>query len=358
MGAARRAAAFGRVDQHREPRLEHGVGILIALWSAGVGVRALITALNIAYHEEEKRGFVSFYAVAFLFTVSLIGAAVLGLIVIVVVPVVLQFLPLGSLATALVKVFTWLVLAAIVIAGLALLYRYGPSRSHARLRWVTWGAIAAAGLWLLASFAFQVYAANFANYSATYGSLGAVIALLMWFWVSAFVVLLGAELNAEMEHRTRKDSTPVGKTARRARRLRRGPCRRSPLSSGRPRASILNFFFFFFFFFLKKKTRAPGIPRRTERFLRPAQLLEPRPVQQGTAVAVVDVFLDEHVAGAGDLALELEHLAIDRAFFLLGIGAHACVQNRSFHTTPLIPEPRQGVESRAGDNVIAGICRS
>ena len=170
-------------------------------------MRALITALNIAYHEKEKRGFVSFYAVAFLFTVSLIEAAILGLIVIVAVPVVLQFLPLGTLAIALIRVLTWLVLAALVIAGLGLLYRYGPSRSHARLRWVTWGAIAAAGLWLLASFAFQVYAANFAHYSATYGSLGAVIALLMWFWVSAFVVLLGAELNAEMEHQTRKDTT-------------------------------------------------------------------------------------------------------------------------------------------------------
>jgi membrane protein len=114
---------------------------------------------------------------------------------------------LGGLVDAVIRILTWLVLAGLVIVGLALLYRYGPSRSHARLRWVTWGAVAAAGLWLLASFAFQIYAANFANYSATYGSLGAVIALLMWFWVSAFVVLLGAELNAEMEHQTRRDST-------------------------------------------------------------------------------------------------------------------------------------------------------
>ena len=92
--------------------------------------------------------------------------------------------------------------------GLAVLYRYAPSRSHARMRWVTWGAIGATVLWVLASFLFQVYTANFANYSATYGSLGAVIALLMWLWVSAFVVLLGAKLNADkMEHQTRKDTT-------------------------------------------------------------------------------------------------------------------------------------------------------
>jgi membrane protein len=182
-------------------------GILVALWSAGAGVRALITALNIAYDEEEKRGFISFYAAACLFTIALIGAAMLALIVIVAVPVVLQFLPLGGFSNAVIRILTWLVLAALVIAGLALLYRYGPSRRHARLRWVTWGAVAAAVLWLLASFLFQVYAANFANYGATYGSLGAVVALLMWFWISAFVVLLGAELNAEMEHQTRRDST-------------------------------------------------------------------------------------------------------------------------------------------------------
>jgi membrane protein len=192
------------------------LGIVVALWSAGAGVRALITALNIAYEEEEKRGFVKFYAVAFLFTLALVAAAVVALTVIVAVPVVLQFLPLGGLADAAIRTLTWMVLAGLVIVGLAVLYRYGPSRSHARMRWVTWGAVAAAGVWLLASFAFQIYAANFANYSATYGSLGAVIALLMWFWVSAFVVLLGAELNSEMEHQTRRDSTtgpekPLGK---------------------------------------------------------------------------------------------------------------------------------------------------
>jgi membrane protein len=183
------------------------LGILVALWSAGAGVRALIAALNIAYDEDEKRGFIKLYAVGFLLTVGLIGAAVLALLVIVAVPVVLQFLPLGALSSALIRALTWLVMAVLVIGGLGLLYRYGPSRSHARMRWVTWGAIAAAILWLLASLLFQIYVASFANYTATYGSLGAVIALLMWFWVSAFVVLVGAELNAEMEHQTRKDTT-------------------------------------------------------------------------------------------------------------------------------------------------------
>lgn len=183
------------------------LGILVALWSAGAGVRALISALNVAYDEDEKRGFIKLYAVGFLLTVCLIGGAVLALIVIVAMPVALQFLPLGGLSSTLISVLTWLVMAAIVVFGLGVLYGYGPSRSRAQLRWITWGAIAAAILWFLASLLFQVYVANFANYTATYGSLGAVIALLMWLWVSAFVVLLGAELNAEMEHQTRKDTT-------------------------------------------------------------------------------------------------------------------------------------------------------
>jgi membrane protein len=183
------------------------IAILFALWSAGAGVRALMTALNIAYQEQEKRSFISFYLVAFAFTVGLIGAAIISLLVVVALPVVLQFLPLGGLAQVLITGLTWLILAFVVVLGLSLLYRYGPSREPAKGRWVSWGAVAATGLWLLASFLFSVYAANFANYSATYGTLSAVIAVLMWFWLSAFVILLGAELNAEMEHQTRKDTT-------------------------------------------------------------------------------------------------------------------------------------------------------
>ena len=183
------------------------VAILIALWSAGAGVRALMTALNIAYQEGEKRGFIRFYLVAFVFTVGLMAAGILSLLVVVALPVALQFLPLGGLAQMLIAGLTWLILAAMMVIGLGVLYRFGPSRTPAKTRWVSWGALAAVGLWLLASLAFAIYAANFANYSATYGTLSAVIALLMWFWISTFVVLLGAELNAEMEHQTAKDTT-------------------------------------------------------------------------------------------------------------------------------------------------------
>ncbi len=183
------------------------VATLIALWSAGAGVRALMTALNIAYQEDEKRGFIRFYLVAFAFTVGLMAAAILSLLAVVALPVALQFLPLGGLAQVLITGLTWLILALVMVIGLGAIYRFGPSRAPAKTRWVSWGAVAAVGLWLLASLGFALYAANFANYSATYGTLSAVVALLMWFWLSAFVVLLGAELNAEMEHQTARDTT-------------------------------------------------------------------------------------------------------------------------------------------------------
>ena len=183
------------------------VATLIALWSAGAGVRALMTALNIAYQEDEKRGFIRFYLVAFAFTVGLMVAAIVSLLVVVALPVAVQFLPLGGLAQVLITGLTWLILALVMVVGLGAIYRFGPSRAPAKTRWVSWGAVVAVGLWLLASLGFALYAANFANYSATYGTLSAVVALLMWFWLSAFVVLLGAELNAEMEHQTAKDTT-------------------------------------------------------------------------------------------------------------------------------------------------------
>jgi membrane protein len=183
------------------------IAIVIALWSAGAGVRALMTALNIAYREEEKRGYARFYGTAFAFTVGLIIAATVAILVVLALPVVLQFLPLGDLAQVMIKLLTWLIMAVMIILGLGVLYRYGPSREPAKGRWISWGAVVAAVLWLLVSLLFSVYAANFANYSATYGTLSAVIALLMWFWLSAFAILVGAELNAEMEHQTAKDTT-------------------------------------------------------------------------------------------------------------------------------------------------------
>jgi membrane protein len=183
------------------------VGLAIALWSAGAGVRAMMTALNIAYQEQEKRGFVRFYATAFLFTIGIVVLGIFSLGVIVIVPVLLSLVDLGDLAGLLVKLLPWLVLAGFITVALAVLYRYGPSRHEAKTRWVSWGALVAMVLWIGASLLFSLYVSNFASYNKTYGALGAVMILLLWLYISAFIVLIGAELNAEMEHQTERDTT-------------------------------------------------------------------------------------------------------------------------------------------------------
>jgi membrane protein len=183
------------------------LGLLIALWSAGAGVRAMMTALNIAYHEEEKRGVIRFYATAFLFTIGLVLLAILSVGVIEAGPIVLSLGEPGLLTRVAVRVLPWLILGVFITASLGALYRFGASRAEPRTRWVSWGAVLATLLWIAASVLFSVYVANFASYNETYGALGAVMILLMWLWISAFIVLLGAELNAEMEHQTERDTT-------------------------------------------------------------------------------------------------------------------------------------------------------
>ena len=126
-------------------------------------------------------------------------------------PVVLNYVGLGSIGSTLVNVLRWPLLLALIIVGLAVLYRYGPSRREPRWQWLTVGSVVAAIAWLISSVLLSWYLSNFANYDATYGSLGAAIGLMMWMWISAIVILLGAELNAEIEqHQTAKDSTVHG----------------------------------------------------------------------------------------------------------------------------------------------------
>jgi membrane protein len=182
-------------------------GLGVAVYSAGAGVRALMTALNIAYNEREKRSFVKFYLIAFLFTIGIAVLGVLSIGVIIAVPVVINYARLGVLAGAAVKIAPWVVLATFMTVTLGALYRYGVSRAEPKTRWVSWGATFATVLWIGASLVFSIYVANFGSYNETYGALGAVVVLLMWLWISAYIVLIGAELNAEMEHQTARDTT-------------------------------------------------------------------------------------------------------------------------------------------------------
>jgi membrane protein len=182
-------------------------GILLALYSASKGMKALMEGLNIIYDEEEERGFFKLNLTAFGLTLLLIVAMIVALGGIIIVPILLDFLGLGPVAETLIGLLRWPLLFAVALFVLAIIYRYAPSRAPARWRWVSWGAAVATIIWILGSIAFSIYVQNFGSYNETYGSIGAVVILLMWFWLSAFTVLLGAELNAEMEHQTERDST-------------------------------------------------------------------------------------------------------------------------------------------------------
>ena len=192
------------------------IGIFFALWSANKGTKAFMAALNIVYSEKEKRGLLQFNKIALLITFSMIVLAVLALILIVALPILLKFLNLPASLSTLLSFLPWLLLAGCFVAWLAALFRYGPSRNEPQWNWVSPGSIAATVLWVITSVLFSFYVGNFGKYDNTYGSVGAIIILLLWFYLTAFVILLGAELNAAMEHQTTVDTTkgrsrPMGK---------------------------------------------------------------------------------------------------------------------------------------------------
>ena len=183
------------------------LGILLALWSGAKATKALIMALNIAYEEEETRGFVRLNLIALGLTLAGVVAIIIAVGLIVAIPILLRSMGLGSVAETLVNVLRWPLLAAFAMAAIATLYRYAPDRDPAQWKWVTWGSVGATVLWLAVSAGFSYYVSSFGNYNKTYGSLGAVVVLLLWFLISAYVVLLGAEVNSEMEHQTARDTT-------------------------------------------------------------------------------------------------------------------------------------------------------
>ncbi|WP_081160443.1 YihY/virulence factor BrkB family protein [Ensifer aridi] len=182
-------------------------GLFVALWSARNGIASLIEAMNIAYDEEEKRGFVrlTLLSVCFTFGGLLVTAVLIAAIA--VLPAILAFLPIGHTLESLAKLARWPLLLLLIFAGITLLYRYGPDRDPPKLRWLTWGAAFSTLSWLPASLLFSFYIDNFANYNATYGAMGALIGFMLWIWVSTIIIIVGAEINAELEHQTARDST-------------------------------------------------------------------------------------------------------------------------------------------------------
>ena len=183
------------------------VNTAITLWSSATGIKSIITALNLAYEEKERRSVLRFQLVAFTITILGILSAVIGLALLVGLPAALTALGFASHQKALIRLASFALLVLAIITGLSLLYRYGPCRERPRWQWVTPGSIAATVLWVAASALFSVYVGQFATYDATYGPLGTVVGIMMWFWVTVYAVLLGAELNAELELQTVVDST-------------------------------------------------------------------------------------------------------------------------------------------------------
>jgi membrane protein len=180
---------------------------LFALWSARAGVYGMVTGLNIAYSEHDERSIARSILLTVALTAVLLVVVIVAILIIVVVPAVLQIVQLDSQSAWIAAVVRWPIVLAAVMFGIGVLYRYGPDRKQARVQWISWGSVIATTVWLLGSLLFSYYVSNFANYNATYGSLGAIAGLLMWFFVGAFIVLLGAELNAELEHQTWRDTT-------------------------------------------------------------------------------------------------------------------------------------------------------
>ena len=183
------------------------IGLLTSLWSANAGIKSLFDALNAVYEEKETRSFFHLTWLSLAFTLGALVFVIAALFAVVAVPAILKFVGLGAVGDFLLSVGRWPALLLGIMLFLALTYRYGPSRTTAKWRWVSWGSAFAGVFWIIGSLGFSWYAANFGNYNKTYGSLGAAVGFMTWIWISTIIVLVGAELNAEMEHQTARDST-------------------------------------------------------------------------------------------------------------------------------------------------------
>jgi len=194
-----------------KPQASLGLHLLfntgVTLWSSATGTKSIIAALNLAYEEKERRSFLRFQLTSFVITLLAIVSAVIGLALLVGLPAVLAGLGIDAHQKTLLRTASFGLLVLAILIGLSLLYRYGPSRQRPQWRWVTPGSVVATVLWVAVSALFSFYVAQFATYDATYGPLGTVVGVMMWFFVTVYAVLLGAELNAELELQTARDST-------------------------------------------------------------------------------------------------------------------------------------------------------
>jgi membrane protein len=206
-------AAFALIAQRVHTLVSHGnttlglsllISTALALWSASTGTKSMLSALNMVYGESEQRGFLRFQAIGLAMTLCAVLGALLGVAILVGLPAAVSFLGVSGHARGLIRVISLTLLVAYVLLALALLYRFGPARQNVRWHWITPGSLLATTLWFAASALFSYYVAHVSSYDATYGPLAAVVGVMMWFWVSVYLVLLGAELNAELEAQVKR----------------------------------------------------------------------------------------------------------------------------------------------------------
>jgi membrane protein len=183
------------------------ISVLGALWSAAGGVGNLVTAVNLAYDEVETRSFIKRKALSLGLTLGAILFVLITFALVAVVPRVLDLLPLGVVGTVLAQVVRWVLLLGVFAGSLAVLYRVGPDRDAPRLRWVSLGAVVVTVMWALVSLGFSLYVNNFGSYDKTYGAIAGVIVLMLWLYLTCYLILLGAEINSEAEHQTAQDTT-------------------------------------------------------------------------------------------------------------------------------------------------------
>lgn len=183
------------------------LSILISLWSANQGTKALFEGINIAYNEKDTRGFFRKTGLTLLFTIGGLVIGFLSILIVIFFPALIEHIHLGSVVESLLGWSRWLILAGLIILALGVIYKVAPNRDDPELRWISWGSVIATNFWIMSSLLFSWYVKNFGSYGEMYGSLAAVVIMLLWLFLTAFIILLGAEINSEMEHQTRKDTT-------------------------------------------------------------------------------------------------------------------------------------------------------
>ncbi|MBN9669406.1 YihY/virulence factor BrkB family protein [Roseibium aggregatum] len=195
-------------NQHRTTLTLKAAGSLaLAYWAAAAGVRAMMTAVTVAYRETEQRPLLTFHLTSLMLTLAALLIGLCAILAFVAVPLAISIFPVSDLNETLVRLLRWPVIIVAIVIGLSVTYRFAPSRRRAKTKWVTTGAIVSALLWLAGSVLFTTYVEQVANYEAVHGTLSSIVVLLLWFWFSAAVTLIGAELNAEVEHQTSVDTT-------------------------------------------------------------------------------------------------------------------------------------------------------